>query len=222
MPSSTRIQGSVPELNVENWENRLRTLGLRLAAANLNDSAKRSFTMKPTRKIKAGEIVRDIRGGMSDDELMIKYRVSAKGLESAFKKLVDAKALSLGDLYNRNPSRDDTVSIDNPRELPRNFLAFPLQIFQADNTDLEGSINDITEKGLQVAGIPSSVGDVKEFLVRADDYSEIDPFVFQAVCRWANRGNGSKDSVAGYEITDISEGSLSQLRSVVTVLTLSG
>ncbi|MGO9566491.1 MAG: YIP1 family protein [Desulfomonilaceae bacterium] len=44
-------------------------------------------------KIGAREAVNDIRSGMTDAELMKKYGLTAKGLESLFRKLVEAKLL---------------------------------------------------------------------------------------------------------------------------------
>jgi hypothetical protein len=44
-------------------------------------------------KIGAREAANDIRSGMTDAELMEKYHLTAKGLESLFRKLVEAKLL---------------------------------------------------------------------------------------------------------------------------------
>ncbi len=45
------------------------------------------------RKISAKELVKDIKSGMSDAELMEKHQLSAKGLEGLFKKLVESHLL---------------------------------------------------------------------------------------------------------------------------------
>ena len=57
--------------------------------------------MEPKRKIKAKEIVNDIREGMSDSQLMEKHSLSSKGLQSVFRKLVDAKAITPREVFNR-------------------------------------------------------------------------------------------------------------------------
>ncbi len=44
-------------------------------------------------KIGARQAVNDIKSGMTDAELMEKYKLTAKGLESLFGKLVEAKLL---------------------------------------------------------------------------------------------------------------------------------
>ena len=57
--------------------------------------------MEPKRKIKAKDIVSDIRQGMSDSQLMEKHTLSSKGLQSVFRKLVDANAIKPRELFNR-------------------------------------------------------------------------------------------------------------------------
>ncbi len=63
-------------------------------------------------KINAAQIVRDIRSGMDDPDLMGKYNLSAKGLQSLFRKLVQAKLLTDPELDNRTPLRENTVVVD--------------------------------------------------------------------------------------------------------------
>ena len=46
------------------------------------------------KKISAKEAVDDIKAGMSDDEIMKKYEISAKGLQSLLDKLLKANLLS--------------------------------------------------------------------------------------------------------------------------------
>lgn len=53
-------------------------------------------------KIGAREAVNDIRSGMSDADLMQKYGLSEKGLDSLFKKLVEAKLLEESFLSKRS------------------------------------------------------------------------------------------------------------------------
>ncbi len=45
-------------------------------------------------KINAAQVVRDIRSGMDDPDLMGKYNLSAKGLQSLFRKLVQVYPLA--------------------------------------------------------------------------------------------------------------------------------
>ncbi|MDQ7784356.1 MAG: hypothetical protein RDU20_15830 [Desulfomonilaceae bacterium] len=200
--------------------------------------------MEVKRTIRAKDIVSDLRSGLTNLQLMDKYGLSSKGLQSVFVKLVQAKALREGEFEGRpaaeSPRRgqreeakalreggldgraalaDDTVNLDQRRVLPRNFVVFRLPVYDNRDMTLEGHVRDITERGLQVAGIPSSVGDSKTLIIRPDEFADIYPFVIEVLCRWANPGKETEPCVSGYEITEISEESKHELRKLVRVLT---
>jgi outer membrane protein assembly factor BamB len=68
--------------------------------------------------VDAGQVLRDIKSGMEDTDLMGKYNLSAKGLQSLFRKLLEAKLLSESELDSRAPLRENTVVVD--------FVQFPV------------------------------------------------------------------------------------------------
>ncbi len=68
-------------------------------------------------KIDAKQAMEDIRAGMDDCDLMAKYHVSAKGLESLFDKLVKAGALDSSDLDKRHRAFSGTVIISRDLEI---------------------------------------------------------------------------------------------------------
>jgi hypothetical protein len=80
---------------------------------------------------------------------------------------------------------------------------------------------DISEVGLQISGIPTKVGDTKDFLVQADYFADVYPFVFEAQCQWASKAEDGH-LFSGFEITSITEGALEELRKVTSMLALSG
>jgi len=53
------------------------------------------------RKISAKSVLADIRSGMDDHSMMVKYKISEKGLHSLFLKLFDAALLEKAELQNR-------------------------------------------------------------------------------------------------------------------------
>ena len=66
----------------------------------------------PTKpKIKARDAVRDIRSGMTDSQLMEKYGLSAKGLQSLVLKLLEVKAITPAEIDQRNEAYHDTTVI---------------------------------------------------------------------------------------------------------------
>ncbi len=57
-------------------------------------------------KVEAREVLKDLSDGMSDHELMVKYRLSPKGLRSLMKKLVQNGHLSEDALNRRKPETE--------------------------------------------------------------------------------------------------------------------
>jgi hypothetical protein len=80
---------------------------------------------------------------------------------------------------------------------------------------------DISEVGLQISGIPAKVGDTKEFLVQADYFADVYPFIFESKCKWTSKAEDG-NFLSGFEITSITEGELEELRKITNLLALSG
>lgn len=63
------------------------------------------------RKITAREVLRDVRSGSSDQDLMEKYTLSSQGLQSVFHKLVSAGVITQAELDDRVPITERTVDL---------------------------------------------------------------------------------------------------------------
>jgi len=63
--------------------------------------------------VKARDMVTDIRDGLNDAQLMEKYDLSAKGLQSVFAKLLEANALRRQELDRRIRTGESTVDVGN-------------------------------------------------------------------------------------------------------------
>jgi hypothetical protein len=175
--------------------------------------------MAEKRTIKARDIVNDIRAGLTDHQLMEKYRLSFKGLQSIFKKLEDVKAIKPSELYGRIPSYEDTVNVGSLRKLPRNYLGLSLTIYVAKNPANRGIVEDITEKGVGVRGIQVIQNQTETLVVDADDLVGIAPVMFEATCRWFKKNAAGKVS-SGFEIISISDGDLQRLHQLIEQLAL--
>jgi len=77
---------------------------------------------------------------------------------------------------------------------------------------------DVSEKGLRISGIPVTVGSTKEFMVQADEFADVYPFVFEANCQWSTSENDQ--CLSGLRITKISDGGMAELRKLVDMLTV--
>jgi hypothetical protein len=174
--------------------------------------------MKETRSIRAKEIIEDIRSGVSDEDLMQKYNLSPKSLNKVFTKLLDAQALQPEDFYFRGSYMDEQTG--DLREMMRSYSVFSIPVYDTEDLELEGWIVDITERGLQIAGIAAQIGESRTLLIRADEFSDIYPFAFDAVCRWVHAGNDQSEPSVGFEITDMSETGLMELRKLIQLLTI--
>jgi len=73
--------------------------------------------LKP--EIYAKEILNDIRSGMDDVSLMHKYRVTIKGLDSAFRKLLAAGLISQQELDARKMGYLETVDLSGLFSMPQ-------------------------------------------------------------------------------------------------------
>ena len=171
--------------------------------------------------IKAKDIVNDIREGVADRELMEKYNLSSKGLQSVFKKLVAAKAVRPTELYDRAPILEaDTTDAESIREEMREFLEVKIPICELNAPENAGVINDVSGKGVGVTGLQARQGEAKTLAVMPDSLFPVDPFSFDAVCRWVKTREAEGSVEAGFEITNISEESVNRLTEVIRLLNI--
>ena len=104
------------------------------------------------RKIPARSFVDDMRSGMPDSALMEKYKLTARGLHSAFRKLLAANVIRASELEGRQSEYDETIDVDDIRALQRYKVEFPLPIYESDDPESCGIISDITVMGVGIKG----------------------------------------------------------------------
>ena len=170
--------------------------------------------MTDQRKIKAGEAVKDIRSGMTDSELMEKYKISAIGLRQLFKQLLEAKAIQFSELRARNAPYDDAADLDDFRSSLRDQVTFPLTIYEEVNPNNKGMISDISRTGLRIGGVSARTGEVKTFVVSAEHSDLNSPVIFQAVCKWVQAESDSGDS-SGFDLVKVLSGNWGDLQILV-------
>lgn len=165
------------------------------------------------RKIRARDVIEDIRSGMNTKDLMNKYKFSPKALRLVFRRLLDSNFLSQAELDGTTSlyQNGDEKSI---RKIPRKRIKFPLRIYDGGNPFKPGLVMDISERGLCISGIDSMIGDVKSFIIRTGGRSDGSDPVFEAKCRWVSRDHGK--IIAGFEITNISRMYSKELDKIVS------
>lgn len=122
--------------------------------------------------------------------------------------------------FTDTDAQDYTEEIFDPdrmRELPRNYVVVRLPLLDLDDPNSKGYLRDITEKGLQSAGIEVKMGEIKRLLIQADQFGEVEPFSFDAQCRWVKPDEDEK-WCAGFLITNISSHGLHELRKLIGLL----
>jgi hypothetical protein len=168
--------------------------------------------------INAYELIRDIKAGSNDAELMEKYKLSYKGLQSVFRKLIDAQLMRPSQLYGRSPEYEDTAAIGDYRVTDRVYVEVSLPVYELGFPDKVGLVRDLTEEGVSVKGLEASVNESKTLAIQADELFALPQIVFQAQCRWAKKDSGNDRWWAGFQITEISPQDFEHLREVVRLL----
>jgi len=174
------------------------------------------------------QIVNDIFEGITDLELMTKYRIVwAADLYRLFNSLVMKGLVTKDEIKNRRPERQKTESKQeesdqkqvvqeratnlNARAASRNKLFGSIEIYDmtADPSSYGIKLKDVTESGLMVAPIKMAENDVREFLIKPTHLEDVRPISLVAECRWTD---GIR---AGLKITSISSLDMKQLQELI-------
>jgi hypothetical protein len=129
-------------------EEGLQDLYRQLAQAGFLEWNGQEFVLAAKRSIDTNEVVADIRSGATDVELMEKYKLSSRGLQRLFAKLVEAGAVMPDDISCRSISYDDSVTLRKVRGSIRALPILSIGIYENDNPQIMGRIRDLSELGV--------------------------------------------------------------------------
>ena len=167
------------------------------------------------------DILRDLRSGMTDEELMQEYRLTARGLGSLLRNLVDAKAISVSEVLQRSTAPDEVPELlAEFRVLPRNYVGFPLPIYEAQRPELRGVVCDITMDGVGTKGLNAKLDEIKTFVIPADEFFQTSPIVFQGLCCWSEEDEQGGRNTAGFRVVEILRGSMRELLKLIQALSV--
>jgi hypothetical protein len=172
------------------------------------------------RKINAKAVIKDIKDGFDDVALMDKYELSSDNLQKVFKELVKNKKISQAELDYRNQLTKVAANAEDLRELPRNYPALSVMVYDETDVQQKGVVRDITTEGIGVIGIEAEVGDKRTFIIDMGKLTDFDKFEFEAECRWVKQANLDGQCVAGFHITKISDQSRRNLTDLIDGFTL--
>lgn len=170
--------------------------------------------------IKARDIIADIRSSMSEAELIAKYKVTKKGLQNAFRQLVLAGAVTAGELTDVYKLPYTSAAPENQRQAPRYYLDFELLIHEQAHPDVQGVVRDLAEEGVGIVGIEAEVDQTKTLVILGDEFGAVDPFHFEAQCRWVKRQSPDGEIISGFQITNITEEHRRALHQLIRIVTV--
>ncbi len=171
------------------------------------------------RRISGKQITGDIRSGMTISQLLKKYNLSPRELQSLFKQ-VELVLSDAGELYGRAAQAASEVDPRDFRFLPRNDVPLPVPIYDIAYPQAKGILFDITEKGLGVEGLETEVSRIHSLTVDANTFFPISSFTVQAACRWVNPSGTEIGYVAGFEVTGCPKECISELLKLIQSLNL--
>jgi uncharacterized protein (DUF433 family) len=176
--------------------------------------------LKPvSRKLNLLHVVADIRAGMSNADIMEKYKLSEEMLRQVSKKLLDAR-------MTRSAAEEPETVIEERSdflatgEFVRQEVDLDVPIYEAGRPENQGVVRDISEEGVGVAGIEAAVGDLKTLVILGDEFGEFSSLEFQAYCRWSYADAADGTWLTGFAISKISKNDLEQLQKLVRLVRL--
>lgn len=180
------------------------------------------------KRLPVRNIVNDIFDGLTDLELMTKYRIVwASDLYRLFNRLIARGLVNKDEIRNRRPERliekrgreesdEKPVILGKSKNLdgrvaPRNKFFGGVEICDV-TTHLCSygiQIKDISESGLMVAPIKIVENDVRDFMIKPTHLEDVGTISFLAECRWTD---GIR---AGLKITNISPLNMRELQELI-------
>lgn len=172
------------------------------------------------KSINVREILEDIRSAATESQLMEKYGLSSRGLQSTFWKLVHSHVLTWDELLTQYPDLDDSVTLRRIRKWTRSYPIFSIGIYEEGKQHNKGTVKDLSQVGFGTHGIRAEVRERKTLVLVPDEFMEIRPFSLEAECKWFDPGGERRACTAGFQIVGIEEDALKELEDLVQMMTL--
>lgn len=175
--------------------------------------------MSRKRSVRQELFLDDLRSGMTDQQLMERYRLTPRGLGTVFRNLVNADLMSFRELIRRSTGQLNLPEmVAELRILSRKQLEFLIPITEWEKPENTGLVYDISDDGVGTRGLQVKTHEIKTLMIPADDYFKSDPIVFEGVCRWVKEHENRWESAAGFRVMRIERGSLSELQAIIKAL----
>jgi hypothetical protein len=165
---------------------------------------------------RTAQIIQDFLSGMQVQEIAAKNEFSA---ERFVEILRVALSLKLGGspflTAETEPISFQSVHRERRRYPRISCPVLTVRIADPSCPEREGTILDISQKGVAVKGINARVDDEKTLLISETTFDLPDPIVLKCSCRWTGKAEHlDLGQSAGFEITEISESDDRYLKSL--------
>ncbi len=170
-------------------------------------------------EVRKEDFLRDLRSGMADQELMRKYNLTARGLGTLLRNLVNANVVSFREVIRMASGQVNLPEIvAELRIRSRKQLEFLMPISDSEEPDNVGLVYDISDDGVGTRGLKTEMHEIRTLVIPADDYFRMEPVIFKGVCRWVEKKEDRWESAAGFKVAHLMRGSLTELQEIIRAL----
>ncbi len=170
------------------------------------------------RALPVERIMDEIREGMGDIPIMEKYGLSPEEYVEVVEKLKGLRMRLPSSDFVRPPGPEVRRKPVQRRAVPRGYMLFNSSVYDAHRPGVKGTLLDISERGVQITGIKTKVGDVRTLVIGRERYTPDSELSFGAVCRWFRETDETGECVAGFEIARMSADARRRLRKLLQEL----
>ena len=121
--------------------------------------------MTGRRKINGQAFINDIRSGMNDTELMLKYHLSSRMLQSLFRTLLNTKAITPAEIYERTPFEETTIDVSTLSLSLEGYTIQTTSIYDVTQPEKIGRVTALNEKEFRTEGIEAGFAQTKAFIL---------------------------------------------------------
>lgn len=172
-----------------------------------------------------GEILEDLRAGMTNDELGEKYRLSRTELRDLFEQLANTGTLQRKDgVYAipnwRIPRRHLIWTHQIPGHgIKRRYVVASTLVYDAFEPDVKGQLAEVAGDSILTKGIGCALHQPATLVVQSEYFRLGKPLVFDAKCDWVGPVQSGEPSTAEFTITNMADCVQQEFLEFVELLT---
>ncbi|MCA1960040.1 MAG: hypothetical protein LDL33_04510 [Desulfomonile sp.] len=163
------------------------------------------------RTISPAEFVKDFFAGLTDAELIEKYRLTPSQLRHVFRAILDMRLISPMDFESWQIFHNLSVPL-RIRLYPRTTLTVPPPIYEASTPSNRGVILNFSEYGIGVKGLHATLDSLMNLAIPTNSAPRARPITIQARCKWIAAKTGNQGPASGFYVVVVNETSWAAVR----------